>query len=160
MSLVGRNFALLQKSISVGGGLGAPGHWELELRGFLLSQAIHSGMPLKENGALVVPSTNGYGEAMMFVRCLVSPQCDASPRLCRLTTASCLYAQVAPDAGLWILNWVRRRAEANPDFSGICFLNLNVELFLELSPVYLHFSTYPEASCIECEQFSLCGTHS
>lgn len=64
----------------MGGRLGAPGHWELELElgGFLLSQAIHSGMPLKENGALVVPSANGYGEAMMFVRCLVSPQCDAS----------------------------------------------------------------------------------
>lgn len=52
---------------------GAPGHWEPELGGYLLSQAVRSGMPLKENGALVVPSANGHGEAMMFVRCSVSP---------------------------------------------------------------------------------------
>lgn len=66
MYLVARDFALHQNSILVVLGWAAPGHWELELWGFL-SQAIHCGMPLRQNGALVVPAANGYGEAMMFV---------------------------------------------------------------------------------------------
>lgn len=49
---------------------------------------------------------------------------------------------------------------ANPDFSGICFLNLNVELLLELSRLYLRYSTYSEASCVKCKQLSLCGNNS
>lgn len=119
-----------------------------------------SGMPFKDNGALV-PSANGCGEAMMFVRCLESPQCAASSEPQAVQTDHGLLSlyTVAPAAGLWTLNWGGRRAEANPDFSGMCFLNLNVELLPELSPVYLHFSPYPEASCVKCEQFSLCGTH-
>lgn len=62
-----------------------------------------------------------------------------------------------PDAGLWTLHGVGRRAEANPYFSGVRFLDLNVELLLELSPVYLHFSAYPEVSCVKCEQLSCAG---
>lgn len=50
------------------------------------------------------------------------------------------------NAGLW--SQVGRTTVANPDFSGIRFLDLNVELLLELSLARLHYSTRCEASCV------------
>lgn len=48
---------------------------------------------------------------------------------------------------------------ASPDFSGICFLDLNVELLLELSRGHLHCSTGSEASCVSAHS-CLCGSDS
>lgn len=75
-----------------------------------------------------------------------------------LTTASSLCAQGARNAGLWTTSWIERTTVANPDFSGICFLDLNVELLLELSHAYLHYAAHSE-TCVECEQLPLWGNN-